>query len=84
MATTTTDQGVTVDYIIRIERGTADRGIHEIAVLYDPTKPWSPMRRRRGWNGKVFVPFGSGCEYMYRQGDPGSVQYDTGTVARAS
>jgi hypothetical protein len=76
MGTTTTDQGVTVDYIIRIERGTADRGIHEIAVLFDPTKSWGPFAPQPGWNGKVFVPFGSGCEYGHLQGNPGSVEYD--------
>jgi len=78
MATTTTDQGVTVDYIIRIERGTADRGIHEISVLFDPTKPWTPYAPQTGWNGKVFVPFGSGCEYGHLQGNPGNVEYDPG------
>jgi hypothetical protein len=78
MATTTTDQGVTVDYIIRIERGTADRGIHEIAVLYDPTKPWTPYAPQSGWNGKLFIPFGSGCEYGHLQGNPGNVEYDVG------
>ena len=78
MATTTTDQGVTVDYIIRIERGTADRGLHEIAVLYDPTKEWSPYAPQSGWNGKLFVPFGSGCEYGHLQSNPGNVEYDPG------
>ena len=33
LATTTTDQGVTVPYIVRVERGTMDRGIYDIAVL---------------------------------------------------
>ena len=37
MATATTDAGVTTDYVVRIERGTMDRGIHEIAVLSDPS-----------------------------------------------
>src|SRR5678815_4171447 len=47
LATTTTDTGVTVPYIVRVERGTLNRGIYDIAVLFDPTASdaatgWSP------------------------------------------
>jgi hypothetical protein len=76
MATATTDAGTTVDYIVRIERGAMDRGIHEIAVLYDPAKPWTPWERQPQWNGKLYIPFGSGCEFSHTQGNPGPVQSD--------
>ncbi len=76
MATATTDAGVKVDYIVRIERGTMDRGIHEIAVLYEPARPWTPWERQPQWNGKLFIPFGSGCEFSHSQGNPGPVQND--------
>jgi hypothetical protein len=42
---TTTDQGVTVPFIVRRERGTLDRYVYDIAVLADPAKavsPWQP------------------------------------------
>ena len=39
--TTTTDQGKTVPYIVRVETGYQDRDQYKIAVLYDPTKPWT-------------------------------------------
>jgi hypothetical protein len=42
VATTTTDQGVTVPYIVRTERGTEDRGIYDVAVLDDPSASWAP------------------------------------------
>ena len=77
LASTTTDQGVTVPYIVRIERGTANRGIHEIAVLFDPTKPWTAWASQSGWNHKLFWPFGSGCEMGHVQGGPGSVLNNT-------
>lgn len=75
LATTTTDQGVTVPYIVRIERGTANRGLHEIAVLADPTKPWTPWdpSTQKGWNRKLLVLFGGGTSQQYRQGTPDSV-----------
>jgi len=50
-----TDRGALVPYIVRDERGTIDRGIYDIAVLYDPDKPWSPWDPQSGWNGKVWV-----------------------------
>jgi hypothetical protein len=75
IAMTTTDQGVTVPYIVRIERGTMNRGIHEIAVLADPAKPWAPWspQDQPGWNHKLYIPFGSGCEFSHFQGNPGGV-----------
>ena len=41
VASTTTDQGKTVPYIVRVETGYQDRDQYKIAVLYDPTKPWT-------------------------------------------
>ena len=73
LAMTTTDRGVTVPYVVRIERGTTNRGIHEIAVLFDPTKAWAAWARQPQWNQKLFWPFGSGCEMGHVQGGPGSV-----------
>ena len=59
--TTTTDQGKTVPYIIRIETGSQDRGQYQIAVLFDPTKTWEPWAPQIGWNGKTYTTGGSGC-----------------------
>ena len=39
VAMTTTTAGLTVPYIVRVERGTINRGIYDIAVLFDPTEP---------------------------------------------
>jgi hypothetical protein len=46
IATTTTDQGKTVPYIVRIESGVMNRGGYQIAVLDD------------AWNGKLLTAFG--------------------------
>ena len=48
VATTTTDQGRTVPFIVRVETGYQDRDQYAIAVLYDPSKPctpWAPQER---------------------------------------
>jgi hypothetical protein len=60
LATTTTTAGVTVPYIVRVERGTLNRGIYDIAVLFDPTKPaWTALAPQPQWNGKVVYSFGA-------------------------
>lgn len=59
LATTTTDANVTVPYIIRVERGTMNRGIYDLAVLFDPSKDWKPYAPQSAWNGKVLYTFGA-------------------------
>jgi hypothetical protein len=64
VAMTTTDQGRTVPFIVRLERGTADRGIYDIAVLFDPVAG-APV-----WNRKLIVPFGGGAAPHHTQDLP--------------
>src|SRR5437667_3152690 len=59
VASTTTTHGLTVPYIVRVERGTINRGIYDIAVLFDPAKPWSALSPQPQWNGKVVYTFGA-------------------------
>ena len=59
LAMTTTTAGLTVPYIVRVERGTINRGIYDIAVLFDPSKPWSALSPQAQWNGKVVYSFGA-------------------------
>ncbi len=75
IATTTTDAGVQAPFIVRIERGTINRGIHDIAVVADPAKPWAPWAplNQPAWNHKLYIPFGSGCEFGHTQAGPGNV-----------
>jgi hypothetical protein len=61
---TTTDAGVTVPYIVRDERGTLNRGIYDIVVLFDPKADakdagWKPFAPQKAWNGKVVYTFGA-------------------------
>jgi hypothetical protein len=72
LATTTTDAGVTVPYIVRVERGTLNRGIYDIAVLFDPTADdvtlgWKPFAPQPGWNRKVVYSFGASSGVPRRQ-----------------
>ncbi|HKG10104.1 MAG TPA: DUF6351 family protein [Gaiellaceae bacterium] len=76
IANTTTDEGVTVPYIVRVERGTMNRGIYELAVLVDPAKPWTPWSPQAGWNQKVYWLFGGGTAPWRTQAGPSSALVD--------
>lgn len=76
VATTTTDQGKSVPYIVRQEVGTHNRGIYRIAVLFDPARGWQPWSPQEGWNGKLLYPFGASCGTLHAQGGPVSVLID--------
>jgi hypothetical protein len=68
VATTTTDQGRTVPFIIRIETGSINRGQYQIAVLYNPAQRWQPWAPQAGWNGKLEIPGGASCGTGHVQG----------------
>lgn len=63
LAQTTTSQGKTVPYIVRVETGTINRGIYETAVLHDPTKeaPPTPFNPPAAWNHRLVYTLGGGC-----------------------
>lgn len=74
VATTRTDHGKTVPFIVRRETGTANRGVYSIAVLHDAAQPLSPWTQPIAWNGKLHYLFQGGGAPNYRQGsDPYSV-----------
>ncbi len=74
-AAVTTDAGVTVPFVVRVERGTINRGIYEIAVLFDPSKPWTPTAPQAAWNRKLWYVFGASTGQPRRQ-----VRPDSGTA----
>lgn len=68
VAMTTTDQNETVKYIVRLETGAVNRATYQIAVLFDPTKPWSAFAAQSVWNHKLYVPTAGGFLKSYNQG----------------
>jgi Tannase-like family of unknown function (DUF6351) len=70
IATTTTDQGRTVPYIVRFEKGAMDRGLYDVAVLDDPAGSWAPWASQPGWNHKVLYQFGGGTAPWHTNGAP--------------
>jgi hypothetical protein len=64
LATTTTLDGRTVPYVVRVESGVINRSIYRIAMLDDPATP----ALADGWNQRLGVTFGGGCGTQYNQG----------------
>ena len=77
VATTTTDQGHQVPFIIRIETGYQARDQYKIAVLYDPKQPWQPWSPQKQWNRKVLITHGASCGIEREAGEAPSVTNDT-------
>jgi Tannase-like family of unknown function (DUF6351) len=75
VAQITTLTGATVNFIVRVETGTVDRGIYQSTVLHDPTSDLEPSWRHppRGWNRRLIAVEGAGCPGgWYHQGTVGA------------
>jgi hypothetical protein len=77
VATTTTDQGKTVPFVIRTESGYQDRDQYEISVLYDPSKSWTAWAPQPQWNHKLLITHGASCGIEHQAGTAPSTTTDT-------
>ncbi len=67
IATTTTNEGKSVPYIVRVDSGVTNRSIYRIAILDEGSASgaWKPGA---AWNRKLAVSFGGGSGTQYNQG----------------
>ncbi|WP_205698895.1 DUF6351 family protein [Conexibacter sp. SYSU D00693] len=79
VATTTTDTGATVPFIVRSEVGYQDRSRYRIDSLFQPGTTWDRFAPPRSYNGKVLVMHGGSCGTAYRPTDPPFTDY-SGTL----
>jgi len=71
LARTVTLLGTMAPYIVRMETGTVNRAIYQIAILHDPIAEPAPdaFTRPAGWNNRLIYTFGGGCTGgWFRQG----------------
>ena len=81
VAMTTSLNGASVPFVVRLETGTMDRGIYQNAVLFDPTSDPAPtpFTPPKGWNHLLLAQHGSGCPGgWYVQGRAQGVNILTG------
>ena len=79
MATTTTDEGKTVPFIVRREDGYQARDRYAILTLFQPGQPWQPWQPQDQWNEKVLATHGGGCGASYSRSSPRLDDY-SGTI----
>ncbi len=79
VATITGPDGSPQPFVVRLETGTINRAIYQIAIVHDPRSgnP-SGVNPSGGWNGRLVYSYGGGCEAGYFQGTT------TGGVLRES
>ncbi|MEA2471585.1 MAG: hypothetical protein QOE38_2584 [Thermoleophilaceae bacterium] len=68
VATTTTDRGVTVPFIVRVETGYMDRDQYQVAALFQPGKAWTALAPQRQFNHKLLITHGVSCGVDYQTG----------------
>lgn len=68
IATTTTDTGETVPFIVRKETGYLDRDQYAIATLWQPGKPWTPVAPQPQFNRRLMLMHGASCDTTYGTG----------------
>ncbi len=76
VAETTTDQGHSVPFVIRVETGYQNRDQYKIATLFRPGRPWQAWAPQRQWNHKVLITHGQSCGVDHQSGEAPSVTGD--------
>ena len=69
VATTTTDQGVEVPFVVRQELGYQDRDQYKILTLFTPGRDWNRWAPQKQWNHKLVITGGGGCGADYGSGN---------------
>ena len=77
VATTTTQNGQMVPFIVRIETGYQDRDQYQIGVLYQPDKPWTALQPQPQFVHKLLITHGASCGIERQSGTAPSVTGDT-------
>jgi len=76
IATTTTENGTTVPYIVRVETGYLDRDQYSIAVVWQPGQAWEPWAPQPQWDHKLVITHGASCGADHTTGTAPSTEYD--------
>jgi Tannase-like family of unknown function (DUF6351) len=77
VATTKTQTGATVPFIVRTETGYQDRDQYKIAVLFQPGKAWKAWAPQPQFNRKLLITHGASCGIDHQAGEAPDVMDDT-------
>ncbi|MCU1622829.1 MAG: N-acetylmuramoyl-L-alanine amidase [Frankiales bacterium] len=68
IATTKTQTGLTVPFIVRTETGYMDRDQYSISALFQPGKKWDGTTPQPQFNHKLVLTHGASCDTEYQSG----------------
>src|SRR3954454_19929212 len=68
VATTKTDNGQTVPFIVRVETGYIDRDQYKVGTLWQPKKGWKPLAPQAQFDHKLLITHGASCGVDYGAG----------------
>ena len=80
VATTTTQNGTTVPFVVRTETGYQDRDQFQISVLFQPGRPWAAWAPQPQFVHKLLVTHGASCGADHQSSTAPSTTSDTAGV----
>ncbi len=79
VASTTTDNGETVPFIVLEESGYQARDKYTIRTLQKPSEGWTPASPQSQWNRRLLITHGGNCRGHHQTGSPRFDDY-AGTI----
>jgi hypothetical protein len=79
VAMTTTDNGETIRFIVRRERGYQGRDQYYIFTLHKPAETWTAANPQSQWNKRLLVTHGGNCRGDHDTGTPKTADF-SGTI----
>ncbi len=70
IAVTTTDEGVELPFIVRVEVGFINRDRYQIMTLFRPGESWDAFAPQSQWNHKLLIHHGGNVGVSYGPGNP--------------
>ncbi|WP_323752711.1 DUF6351 family protein [Marinobacter sp.] len=70
IATTTTETGEVVPFIVRVEQGVINRDRYQVMSLFQPEMEWNALEPQPQWNGKLLIHHGGNVGVSYSMGNP--------------
>ncbi|ROH91080.1 hypothetical protein ED208_08940 [Stagnimonas aquatica] len=80
VAQITTENGLTLPFIVRIETGYMDRDQYQIAALYQVDQAWTATEPQPQFNHKLVINHGFGCGVEYQTASAPAVAPGAGTA----
>jgi hypothetical protein len=81
IATTTTQNGTKVPFVVRTETGYQDRDQYAISVLFQPGRRWRAWAPQRQFNHKLLITHGASCGIDHQSGSAPSTTDDNAGTA---